>query len=245
MTLEESTKKVALCSGRVIDYIFPVLLFIAVPLSLHFTFIVAPDEKVLGPVQRVLYYHVGSAFSAYLMLGVLFVSSIFYLAFRNIIFFNVAKASARVAFLFSTLVLISGMLWGYSSWNTWWNWEPRLVSMLVLWLFLLSFLYLQSVSFGTIELRAVVSSVLGILCALQVPLVVFSIKLLDRTQQLHPEVVATGGLTEPGYRYAMILSSLTLLALSVYFCRVSYRVIALEERIRIANRKILMTLQEP
>lgn len=229
-------------SRNIQDYVIPVILFFLIPTALYYSFVVAPDEKVMGPVQRVLYFHVGSAFSAYLMLGVLFISSIFFLAFKHHSFHYAQRASAGVAFLFSSIVLLSGMLWGYSSWNTWWNWEPRLVSMLILWVFLLSYLYVQYLDFSSEKLKAIVSSSLGILCALQVPLVVFSIKLLDRTQQLHPEVVASGGLTEAGYRYAMMISSFSLLLLSVYLCRLAYRVISVQARFSTVNRKIIMKL---
>jgi heme exporter protein C len=244
MSNEKLPEKMIFISSRIMDYLLPLILLPLLPLALFYSFVIAPDEKILGSAQRILYFHVGSAFSAYLMLGVLFVCSIFYLVFRAQVFFQISRSAALPAFIFSTIVLLSGMLWGYSSWNTWWNWEPRLVSMLLLWVFLLSWLYLQSIHFDSQEVRAVVSSVLGVLCALQVPLVVFSIKLLDRTQQLHPEVVAVGGLTVPEYRHAMVISSLALMLLSVHMCRIYYRTIRLEDRLNIAQRKIIMKSKE-
>ncbi len=244
MNSKKNLSSLIVCLGNILDYVLPVVLFILVPLSLYYTFVIAPDEKIMGAVQRVLYFHVGSAFASYLMLGVLFVCSIFYFAFKEVKFFHISRAAGGVAFLFSTVVLVSGMLWGYSSWNTWWNWEPRLVSMLVLWVFLLSFLYIQNLNYSSEELKAGVSSVLGLLCALQVPLVVFSIKLLERTQQLHPEVVASGGLTVPEYRHAMIITSVTLLLFSAYICRLSYRFIAVNESSVLLKRKFLMRPQE-
>jgi heme exporter protein C len=233
-------EKVNTVSAFLLDYLVPVVIFFLVPYSLYYTFVVAPSEKVMGPVQRVLYYHVGAAFSSYLMLGVLFFCSILYFAFNHEVYYLVSKAAAAVAFLFSTIVLMTGMLWGYSSWNTWWNWEPRLVSMLLLWVFLVSFLYVQVVTFSSERVKAVVSSILGIVCAVQVPVVVFSIKLLDRTQQLHPEVVAMGGLTDPSYTHAMIFSSIALLLLSAYLCRLLYRILRIDATGRGINKKILM-----
>ena len=160
---EKSLRRLKNSCAVIFDYLLPFIILLLVPLSLYYVFIIAPDEKIMGPVQRVLYYHVGAAFSSYLMLGVLFVCSIFYFVFNNSLFFIISRAAAGVAFLFSSIVLLSGMIWGYSSWNTWWNWEPRLVSMLILWVFLLSYLYIQNLNNLSFKLRAGISSVLGII----------------------------------------------------------------------------------
>lgn len=207
-----------------VDYVLPLVLLFLIPYSLYHSFVLAPAEKVMGPAQRILYFHVGSALGSYAMLGVLFISCVCFLAFEKIEFILLSISSASVAFIYSSIVLMTGMLWGYSSWNTWWNWEPRLVSMLILWIFLITFLYLQNVRFSSENVKHVVLSITGILCAIQVPIVIFSIKLLDRTQQLHPEVVAKQGLTDPGYSYALLFSSAALILLSIWICRLHYRV---------------------
>lgn len=227
-------------STVLLDSFLPLLCLFLIPIALYCSFIFAPAEKVMGSVQRILYFHVGSAMASYLMLGVLFVGSVCYLTWRDLYFYHISRAAASVALLFGGIVLFTGMLWGYSSWNTWWNWEPRLVSMLVLWIFLLSYTYVQSISFSGDSEKAVISSVLGILCAVQVPIVIFSIKLLDRTQQLHPEVVATQGLTSAGYRIALIVSNFAMLFLSILLCRMVYRIVRVEWKTTHLKRQVLI-----
>src|SRR5690606_1916510 len=111
-----------------------------------------------------------------------------------------AAGSAEIAFVLCSIVLATGMIWGHSAWNTWWRWEPRLVSFLVLWFILFSYVVFRSASSGMHE-RASYSAVIGILAALNVPIVIFSIKLLDHSEQLHPEVVADQGLGDARYVY--------------------------------------------
>ena len=86
--------------------------------------------------------------------------------------------------------------------------------MLVLWLFLLSLRFLSSQKFKSEKEEGMLLSVLGILTTLQVPIVMFSIKLLDRTEQLHPEVIAKQGLTAYEYKLALIVTSFAVL----FFC---------------------------
>jgi heme exporter protein C len=123
------------------------------------------------------------------------------------------------------------MIWGHSAWNTWFRWEePRLVTFLVLWMIFLSFTILRN--FGDPTKTATHGAVLGILGAVSVPLVVFSIKFLPQSARLHPEVIEHGGLKDPSYWWAFGLSSLALIFLAGLLVWVRYRVGCLEERRR-------------
>jgi len=199
----------------------------------------------MGAVQRILYFHVGAASSTYLALGVLFVASVLYLVELNgepskyLDFPVLGRASALVGFVFASIVLVTGMIWGYSSWNTWWRWEPRLVSVLILWIFLLSYLYLSVAEFKIKKQGDVASAVVGILSAIQMPIVIYSIKLLDKTEQLHPEVVGKMGLKDPRYVMAMVLSTIALLLLTAVLIRLRYRGLKLEKQfLRLEEEKL-------
>lgn len=221
-----------------IDHILPTVVFLLMGYAIYYIFNVAPDEVVMGAVQRILYFHVGSASSTYLALTILFVSSVWYLAEKDevrtegINFPLLGRASAVVGFVFASIVLITGMIWGYSSWNTWWRWEPRLASVLILWIFLLSYLYVSVVDFKRKGQGEVVCSVLGILSSIQVPIVIYSIKFLDRTRQLHPEVVGRMGLKDPRYSMALILATVSLLLFTVILIRIQYRVFKVQTKVR-------------
>jgi heme exporter protein C len=213
-----------------LDTFIVYVMFFLMAYAIYYVFNVAPDEVVMGAVQRILYFHVGAASSTYLALGVLFVASVCHLAdliLGKIDFPSMGRAAASVGFVCATIVLLTGMIWGYSSWNTWWRWEPRLVSVLVLWIFLLSYLYLSLAEFKSDQQRNTVSAVVGILSSIQVPIVIYSIKLLDRTEQLHPEVVGNMGLRDSRYTIALLLSTLSFLLLTVVLIRLRYRYLKL------------------
>jgi len=185
----------------------------------------------MGAVQRIFYFHVGSAIAVYLMLALLFVGSVCFLFTRKIEFDALSKAGASVGFLMCTIVLGTGMIWGHSAWNTWWRWEPRLVSVLVLWLLLLGYTLLRSTMRDHSSVRNS-ASVVGILSAVQVPIVMFSVKLIDHTEQLHPQSVSNQGLEDPSYVWALVLSIIAVCIFSLWLSIVKFSEELLAEEIK-------------
>ena len=158
----------------------------------YLIFIYVPNERVMGAVQRIFYFHVASAFACYLAFAIVLISSILYLVRKNKSYDALNVAAAEVGFLFCTIVLISGMIWGKAAWGTWFRMEPRLVTFLLLWLIFLAFNILRV--FGEPRLVANHSAILGIVGAITVPLMVYSIKILPAFKQLHPQVIEKAGL---------------------------------------------------
>lgn len=209
--------------------IFPTLVALLVGLAHYLVFVVVPSERVMGAVQRVLYFHVGAAVSTYLMVGFMLVGSLAYVATRDDGWDLVARSAAPVALLLSTIVLATGMIWGHSSWNTWWRWEPRLTSFLVLWFLLFAYALLRSFSAGD-EREPAFAAVLGVLIAVNVPIVIFSVKLLSHTEQLHPEVVANQGLRDARYVVAFVLGIVAVAAASIWLWLVQWGNLVLARR---------------
>jgi len=226
-----------LIESRLVNIVLPGLSTIVVFAALYFVFLIAPNESTLGAVQRVFYFHVPSAIVSYLMLGVVLLSSISYLYTRKSVWDHIAKSAASIAFLFCCCVLVTGMIWGYSSWNRIWNWEPRLTSFLILWLVLLSYSVLRQYAVDDSR-QAAFAAVLGILAALNVPVVIFSIKLWQDAYQLHPEVVAQNGLRDPLFGYGLIVAGLAILLLAVWLFLLKLRTVLLQEEIRSVSRRI-------
>ena len=102
--------------------------------DLYLIFMVAPTDSVLGHVQRVFYFHVPIAIMSFLAFFVVFIGSLMYLIKRTPKWDAIAHASAEVGVVFVTLALITGIIWARPIWNTWWTWEPRLTTTLILWL---------------------------------------------------------------------------------------------------------------
>lgn len=209
-----------------------VLSGVLITVSLFLVFIVAPNEAVMGAVQRIFYFHVAAAISSYLLMLVLLFASSMYLMSRDADLDALAESAAGVALMLCTVVLFSGMIWGHSAWNTWWRWEPRLVSFLVLWLILIAYQILRWFSEGNERERSY-AAVVGIVAAVNVPIVIFSIKILSAREQLHPQVVARGGLSElPNAGLILGISSVAMAAFSIWLTSLLFHQRNLELRVR-------------
>src|SRR5262245_20306517 len=108
------------------------------------TFGYAPTERVQGDVQRIFYLHLPLACISYLAFFVVCVSSIAYLVRRELRWDRLARASAEIGVVFTTLMMIPGSLWARPIWGTWWSWDARLTTTLVLWFIYVGYLMLRS-----------------------------------------------------------------------------------------------------
>lgn len=205
-----------------IDSALLALSTILIALSLYAVFVYVPNELTMGAIQRIFYFHVGSATACYISFGIVFFAAILFLSSRKEVYDMVLLSAGEVGFMFCSIVLISGILWGHSAWNTWFRFEPRLVSFLVLWLIFLGFVLLRK--FGEPGKVAAHSAILGILGAITVPIVVYSIKLLPAAAQLHPQVLENRGLRDPKFTQALILTTLSLIIFQFFLIRLRFRV---------------------
>src|SRR3984885_6998073 len=128
---------------------------------------VAPADQIQGDVYRIIYYHVPSAWTAFVFLAVNFVASIVYLVRRNLKADAVAVSAAEVGLVFCTVVLVTGPIWARPVWGIWWTWDWRLTSTLVMWLIYISYLVLRRFSSG--GQTAVLAAALAIFGGLDIP----------------------------------------------------------------------------
>jgi heme exporter protein C len=166
---------------------------IALALGLVMAFGVAPRESSQGNVQRIMYVHPPLAWVAYVAFAVVAAASIVYLVRRRPAADRLAHASAEVGVLFTGLAIATGSIWGKPTWGTWWTWDARLTSVSILFVMYVGYLLLR----GTIEDRdraARYCAVLGIVAALDMPLVHFSVYWW-RTLHQPPSLMKPGGFT--------------------------------------------------
>jgi heme exporter protein C len=187
--------------------------------ALYQALIVAPTEKTMGDVQRIFYYHVPSAWTAFLLFLINFVASVVYLIRRDSKSDIVALVSAEVGVVFCTVVLITGPIWARPVWGIWWTWDLRLTLTLVLWLIYVSYLILRR--FSTSSQTPLLAAVLAIFGALDVPLVYFSIWFF-RTQHPSP-VIGGGGSLDPRMARVLLLNWVAFLCLAWLVGSTRYR----------------------
>lgn len=161
----------------------------AMLVNLYLIFMFAPTERTMGVVQRIFYFHVPSAWVAFLAFFIVFVASVQYLITRKPKYDRLGLASAEVGVAFCTIVLVTGPIWAKPAWGIWWTWDARLTSTLVLWFIYAGYLLLR----GFVEeprRKALLAAVVGIVGFVDVPIVYMSIRWW-RTQ--HPQPVLAGG----------------------------------------------------
>ena len=192
--------------------------------GLVMAFGVAPREITQGIVQRIMYLHVPSVLVAYLAFAVVFVASIVYLWRRDPAADRLAHASAEVGVLFTGLTIAAGAIWGKPTWGTWWTWDARLTSVAILFVMYLGYLLLRGM-IEEHERAARYAAVVGIVAALDIPLVHFSVYWW-RTLHQPPSILKPGPASMPeGILAALLVNIVAWALLYAYF--VAKRVIVL------------------
>jgi heme exporter protein C len=150
-------------------------------------FFYAPADFLQGVVQRIFYLHVSSAIAAYGCFAVVLVGGIVYLRKENPEADRVARSGAVVGVVFTTVTLVMGMLWAKPIWGTYWTWDARLTSTLVLWIIYAGYLLVRRMADPGRQ-AARLAAVVGIFGFIDVPIVHFSVTWW-RTQHPGPIVV--------------------------------------------------------
>jgi heme exporter protein C len=144
-----------------------------------------PKGEELGIVQKIFYVHVPSAWAGFLGIIISAIFGIIYLYRRENRYDKLSHSFMEVSVVFITVGLFTGSLWAKPAWGTFWTWDPRLVSMAILWMLALGYLFFRSLVEEE-ELRARFSAILSIITAINIPIVFLSIRLF---KTLHPAVL--------------------------------------------------------
>src|SRR6195256_2843553 len=211
--------------------IFAVLTALLLAYALYQALVVAPTERTMGDVQRIFYYHVPSAWTAFLLFFVNLVASVVYLVWRNPKADALAVVAAEVGVVFCTVVLVTGPIWARPVWGIWWTWDVRLTTTLVLWLIYVSYLVLRR--FSDSSQTPKLAAVLAIFGALDVPLVYFSIWFF-RTQPPQP-VIGGGGSIDPRMLHVLLINWLAFSCFAVLVCWWRYRLERLQRELEEAQ----------
>jgi len=168
-----------------------VLAVVVLLIATYMAFIYAPTDRIQGNAQRIFYVHVPTAWLAYLSYAVLVFGSVGYLWKKSPSYDRIARSAAELGFVFTTMVLITGSIWGRPIWGTWWQWEARLTTTLILWFIILGYFMVRSFA-GEPQRAARFAAIVAIIGAIDIPIIHMSVRWW---RTLHPEpiVVNTGG----------------------------------------------------
>lgn len=161
-------------AGKMIPW-FAVLSAVLLVVGLYIGFFIAPKDAVQGEAYRIIYIHVPAAWMAMFLYALMAIYAGLGLAFNARLWSMMATAIAPTGALFAFLALWTGALWGKPMWGTWWVWDARLTSTLILFFLYLGFLSLQGVIEDTRRADRA-GAVLALVGAVNVPIIYFSVQ---------------------------------------------------------------------
>lgn len=189
-------------------------------------FLKLPIETSQGFPQKIMYLHVPSVITTYLAFFIVFVYSIAYLWKRELMFDHIAKASAEVGLIFCALVLITGAIWGRTTWGTYWVWDARLTTTLLLFLIFMGY-FLLRMSVNDRDKEARLASVLGIIGFLDIPIIHKSVEWWRTLHQPSTLFKVDSGEAKPSMPpellYPLMVSTLVMLAFYLYLLLLRYQ----------------------
>ena len=198
--------------------------------GLLLAFLYAPvDASSMGFSQKIFYYHAPIAETALVAFGIAFVAAILYLRTQDPKWDRLGVVCVRLGLLFSVLVMITGMIWGKAAWGTWWAWEPRLTTFLLVCFLYIAYFVLRSVVEEE-QRRATYAAVFAIIAFIDVPITFFATRFLP--EGLHPVVISTGGTGMEGSMFvSFFISMIGMTLLLVALIRSDLGVEELKDRV--------------
>src|SRR6186713_970480 len=177
----------------------------------------APDRD-MGHLQKIMYVHVPAAWNAFLAFLWVFIQSVRYLWTREERADLQAAAGAEVGAVLTGLTLMLGSIWGRPTWGVWWTWDARLTSTAVLFLVYVGYLALRSFVEDA-DRRAQWSAAVGLLGALNVPIVYMSVKWWRTLHQMQ----SSPSTVDPEYVVGLRSNGIAVLLVLIYFIVKRYR----------------------
>jgi len=224
---------------KIVDILAVVLLGI----STYFALVKAPTELVMGQVQRVFYFHVGTAWTA--LLGFIFASvlSVIYLITKDLKWDGFQVAAIEVSLVFFLITIMLGSIWARPAWNTWWTWDPRLTTAAITELVYIAYFMLRQ-GIDDPDRRARFGAVYALLGGISAPITFFAIRLY---RTIHPVVIggsnpeAEGGFSmTPTMLTAMFVAliAFTFIFIDLYWNRI--RLGNLQEKVEQLKLKVML-----
>jgi len=175
---------------KILNVISAILLAIASCL----VFFYAPMELVMGQVQRIFYFHVANAWVGMLGFMVAAVAGIAYLRTHNMKWDIVEQAAVEISLVFFITTIVTGSIWAYPAWGTWWTWDPRLTTAAILEMIYIAYLLLRQ-GIEDPDRRARFGAVYTLIGGLSVPITFLSIRLF---RTIHPALIGTASAASQG-----------------------------------------------
>jgi heme exporter protein C len=223
--------------------ILDVVSIIALGISTYLALVFAPTELVMGDVQRVFYFHIGTAWVALMGFILAAVFSVTYLVTKNLKWDRLQVASIEVSLVFFLITIVLGSIWARPAWNTWWTWDPRLTTAAITELIYIAYFMLRQ-GIDDPERRARFGAVYALIGGLSAPITFFAIRLF---RTIHPVVIAGSNAEAEGSfsmtpdmrtTFFFALFAFTIIFIDLFWNRI--RLGALQEKVEQLKLKVMM-----
>ena len=165
--------KLLLKINRLRKFIFALFIVVLI-IGLFEALVLSPEDYKQSDSVRIMYVHVPSAWISLGIFSLMATLSIMVIIFKNKLFFLIAKSLAPSGFVFSLIALVTGSIWGKPTWGTWWAWDARITSMLILCIFYLMYLIAWRI-FESKDYVTKITSFIAILGFINIPIIKFSV----------------------------------------------------------------------
>jgi heme exporter protein C len=202
--------------------------------GLYFALLDSPPDYQQGETVRIMYVHVPSAWMAMMVYSVMAVASAVGLIWRHPVAELTAQAAAPIGCVFTAICLITGSLWGEPEWGTWWVWDARLTSVLVLFFLYLGYIALVN-AFDDPTRGARAGAILALVGFVNVPIIKFSVDWWNTLHQPASVFRAGGPTIAPSMLLPLLLMAAGFTTFFVTVLIIRLRAALIERRLRLAQ----------
>ncbi len=222
--------------------IWVVILLFAI--GLYLAFFHAPEDYQQGQTVRIMFIHVPTAWLAMLCYGVMTISSIGVLVWKHPLADVSAKATAPIGAVFTFLALLTGSLWGKPMWGTWWVWDARLTSVLILFLMYLGIIALRHAFEDPLHASKTIA-IITLVGSINLPIIKFSVDWWNTLHQPAAVFRIDGPTIHPDILIPLLIMALAFTLLFVTLLFMSMRNEIIRRRIRTIQTRIINSSQIP
>jgi len=222
--------KIFSVTSKAPKYVF-LIFVIVLSIGLVEALFLSPEDYIQSHSVRIMYVHVPSAWIALGIFSLMAILSVGSFIFKNKNFSLIAKSLAPSGFVFNVIALVTGSIWGKPTWGTWWAWDARITSMLILVLFYSMYILAWRI-FDKKEQVTKITSIIAILGVINVPIIKFSV---DWWSTLHQNS-SVNILSETSIHPSMLIPLLMMTAAFLLFSLLIFLMKYNTELIKIKNK---------
>ena len=222
--------KIFLITSKAPKYVFFIFI-IVLSIGLVEALFLSPEDYIQSHSVRIMYVHVPSAWISLCIFSLIALLSVGSFIFKNKNFSLIAKSLAPPGFVFNVIALVTGSIWGKPTWGTWWAWDARITSMLILALFYSMYILAWRI-YDKKEQVIKITSIIAIVGVINVPIIKFSV---DWWSTLHQNS-SVNILSETSIHPSMLVPLLIMTAAFILFSLLIFLMKYNTELIKIKNK---------